>query len=240
MNNSFLNNIALLLIFTLTACNLNASDNQNNNLNTNSKEVENSSIEIMEVAEHQVFCEQMVPRKCLYVKREGKKGFRALWDNIENFEYISGYKYKLRVEVQRNPRPAKDTSGFKYFLKEIVSREKVEVDKVSNLYLSKWYLTHIKGKKVENAKPYLVFKKSDKGFYGRTGCNSLSGQYLLDGNSIELSRMRMTKRACPNMQNIETSFTQKLKEADEIEAQKDRLYFKNNGVVLLEFKSNWS
>lgn len=241
MKKILLNQIVLIFVLFLTACNINASKNQNINVNKEQTvNTNNKKIETVEVAEHQVFCEQLVPRKCLFVKREGKKQFRALWDHIENFKYVPGYFYVLKVEVEKIPRPPKDTSGFRYYLKEIVSREKADSNVNENLYLSKWYLTHIKGKEIAGVKPFIVFQLEKEGFYGNTGCNSMSGKYKFENNSISFSRVRQTKRTCPNMQTVESPFTSILGEENEIKVESDRLYFKKNGIVILEFKSNWA
>jgi heat shock protein HslJ len=213
-------------------------------ISINAKSDQNSAkqnkIELFEVAETQVFCEQMVPRKCLSVKREKSENFEALYDEIENFKFISGYKYVLRVAIEKIEYPPKDTSGYKYYLKEIISRKKVEkIDQYAELYLSKWFLTSIKGKVVEDGKPYLIFDKNEKGFYGNSGCNSLKGQFKIDGNSFGVSKIIQTKRACQIMQTVEIPFILNLSEANQIKVEIDRLYLLRDGVVLLEFRSNW-
>ncbi len=207
-------------------------------INASSEIVENK-IKVFEIAEHQAFCAEIVPRKCLYVKREGKKQYQALWDEIENFKYIPGYKYVLRVEVENIQDPPKDTSGYKYYLKEIISRIKVTPDVFEDLYISKWYMTHIEGEKIAGGKPFIVFEKEGSRFYGDTSCNSMNGNYKFDGSKIEFSNIRQTKRACQYLQTVESPFTSIISNKNEISVEYDRLYFKNNGVVILEFKSNW-
>ena len=234
--------LGTLFVLLLTACNTNAS--QGNEKNTSSTEkVETSQkkkVEVFEVAETQAFCEQMAPRKCLQVKRENKKKHQLFYDRIENFRFISGYRYVLKVEVEKMKFAPKDTSGYKYYLKEIVKREKVKnPDKNANLYLSKWLLTHINGEKIEKNRAFVVFNKTKGSFYGNSGCNSMSGKFKLVKDVFSVSGIRLTRRACPGMQNVESPFTSNLNSADKIKAEIDRLYFYKNNKVVLEFKSNW-
>jgi heat shock protein HslJ len=196
--------------------------------------------EIFEIAPIPVFCEQIVPRKCLFVKREGESKFRALWDTIENFDFIEGYKYLLKVEIEKINYPPKDTSGFKYYLKEIIKREKVELsDSQFFLPQSKWFLTSIGGEQIPAGKPFLVFNPEENTFFGNTGCNSMSGQFQLENDRISFSKINQTKRACPNMKSVERPFTAILSKENRIKIEIDRICFYQNEKMVLEFKSNW-
>jgi heat shock protein HslJ len=200
-----------------------------------------TSTEIFEIAEHQVYCEQIVPRKCLYIKRKGDNTFKPLWDEIENFKYIDGYRYKLKVEVEKINQPAKDTSGFKYYLKEIISREKiVQKNNLAHLYLSKWFLKSIDGNSIKNGKPFIVFNKDEGTFYGNTGCNSIGGSYKIENENLKVFNLRQSKRACPDMREVESPFIKYLTNGYIIKVEVDRLYLINNGMVILDFQSNWA
>ena len=227
--------LTLLLIVLVGSCSTQANDPKPEIAGSN-----DGVVETVEILDTLAFCEQLVPRKCLQIKREGKARFTTLYDEIENFKFIAGYQYVLKIEVTKVRNPPKDTSGTKYRLIEVVSRTKVEnPDPLANLYLSKWKLVTIKGESIQNKRAFLVFRKHKKNIYGNTGCNSIRGEFTLNGNIVGFSRLSQTKRACPDSNTVELPFTGLLGGDLEVEAQIDRLYFKKDGAVVLEFKSNW-
>jgi len=199
----------------------------------------NNKIEVFEVDAQRAYCSGIVPKHCLQIKRERSKEFRKMYDEIENFRFIPGYRYVLKVEVEKMEAAPKDTSGYKYYLKEIVSRTKVSEDNPDlQLYLHRWELTQINGEDFEGRKPYILFDKNDGSFGGYSGCNSMGGKFEIEGKAILLSNIIQTKRACANMQEVEFPFTRNLQAADSYKAEIDRLYLYKNGKIVLEFKPN--
>ncbi len=199
------------------------------------------NVEIIEVLENRAFCETVAPQKCLQVKRENQKEFSLFYDEIENFEFIAGYRYFLKVEVEKMSVIPRDTSGFKYYLKEIIKREKVLNQNPSDkLNSDKWILRAINGKLVESDKPYVLFDLREKTVSGFLGCNRFSGQFETSDDSIKFSKLISTKRACGDLQSIETPFSKNLGEAEKFKVETDRLYLYKNGVVILEFRASLS
>ena len=206
------------------------------NENSTTSDPQDNNVEIFEVAGQRAYCERQVPKKCLQVKRKKDKDYKLFHDEIENFEFIPGYIYKLEVEVERLKVIPKDTSGYKYYLKQILKREKVEnPDPTAILYLHKWILLRMEGKEIKESRPHLIFERNRKSVRGFSGCNRLGGKFEINDESIGFSRMRQTKRACPNMKEVEFPFTSALQNADTFKVETDRLYFYKGEKILLEF-----
>jgi heat shock protein HslJ len=197
--------------------------------------------ETFEVGDQRVYCEGVVPKKCLLVKRKDQVDFFRFYDEIENFTFEPGYRYTLEVDVEKIPEPPKDTSGYKYTLKEVVKREQTDIQpEAANLFRSKWILTKINGAEIETERAFLVFNKTVDSFYGNTGCNSMSGQYELRDDTIRIGDVSQTKRACPEMQSVESPFMSIAAEKNRLQVTSDKLLFLKDGVAVLEFRSNWN
>ena len=235
MKNHKIRYFLLFSVFILIASGFNPADARN----TSERSTE-SETETFEVADQRVYCEGVVPKKCLLVKREDQLDFFRFYDEIENFTFEPGYQYTLEVEVVKIPEPPKDTSGYKYTLKKVVKREQTDFrPENANLFLSKWILTKINGTELETERAFLVFNKTVDSFYGNTGCNSMSGQYELGGDTLRLSEISQTKRACADMQTVESPFMSIATEKNRLQVESDKLLVLKDGVVVLEFKSNW-
>jgi putative lipoprotein len=70
-----------------------------------------------------------------------------------------------------------------------------------------WHILTVNGKSpVENSRPILHFDKTGR-VTGRTGCNSLSGRYEIDGQGIHIDHVAVTLKACsPALNRQERSF----------------------------------
>lgn len=201
----------------------------------------NNKIETFKVDSRRSYCSGIVPKYCLQVKRDKSKKFQTMYDEIENFKFIPGYRYILKVEVETVKFPPKDTSGYKYYLKEIVSREKVlENAKHSELFLHKWELIPSNGQKIKGRKPFIIFNKNRSGVGGYSGCNSFGGSLEVNREKIAVSNLIQTKRACADMREVEFPFMANLKRANSYKAEIDRLYLYQNGKLVLEFKPSLS
>jgi len=196
------------------------------------------SVETIEVAHYRAHCEGVVPKKCLVVMREGSLNFGTIFDEIENFEFIPGYHYKLKVEVERIAAPPKDTSGYKYRLKEILKRTAVPMpERDIDLYGSKWRLEVMDGSPVEQrAGAWLVVAGHTGRLFGYAGCNSFQGGFRLDKSSnLQISPLAVTQRACLVGWGVEEGYLKALGSVDGVEVDQDRLILKKGRKTLLEF-----
>jgi heat shock protein HslJ len=71
--------------------------------------------------------------------------------------------------------------------------------------------------------PHIIFKESNGRLIGNAGCNSISGDYKIEGiNRIHISKVISTKMACPQMK-IEMEFLETLEKADNFNVTGDVL-----------------
>ncbi|MEZ5346066.1 MAG: DUF4377 domain-containing protein [Pyrinomonadaceae bacterium] len=193
--------------------------------------------EIIEVAESRAYCVNVAPTTCMQVKREGKDEFNLFYDEIENFRFISGFRYILKVEIEKVPEPPKDTSGFKYYLKEIISRKRVsEHAENAEISLYKWRLKGMAGDDLAENKAFIVFDKLNGRFYGNGGCNSVSGTIAINTDTMSVSEILQTKRMCPDSQTLENPFLENLRKTTSFKIENGNLFLFHDGNTVLEFE----
>lgn len=86
---------------------------------------------------------------------------------------------------------------------------------------TEWKLTHLEGKTVtltgKQRSPSLLFKSGENKLTGFSGCNRLSGTYLLNRAEMTFSGIAVTKMACVEGMELESAF---LKGLDAVRAWK--------------------
>jgi len=97
-------------------------------------------------------------------------------------------------------------------------------------------LTGMGERSFETGEPYLEFNVKQGRFSGSTGCNRISGGYHVDGRSLRMTPVAVTRRACPGeeAQQIEASFLKALEATSKFEVQGDvlRLYATSDAPIL--------
>lgn len=88
----------------------------------------------------------------------------------------------------------------------------------------------------ENMKnfPVLEIYVSEKRVHGNTGCNTLNGEVMLDGNNISFHNIVTTEMACPG--NLEQRFLSSLIKVNKYKIEKMRLFLFEDEQVLMVFK----
>ncbi|MCO6510806.1 MAG: META domain-containing protein [Aridibacter famidurans] len=195
------------------------------------------TVEEVAVAHFRQYCEGVVPKKCLVIRRQDQAEFRAVQDEIENFDFIPGYSYVLRAEIEKVAAPPKDTSGWIYRLKDIVSRIEVsDARHGTDLFGTKWRLVRMNGNPVNEASGvWMVFDGAQGRVYGYGGCNSFSGSLTLDEEEFTASKLISTKRACLIDWGVEDGFLKALGQGGKIEVESDSVVIRNGGEELLSF-----
>lgn len=193
--------------------------------------------ESVEIAHFRQFCEGVVPKKCLVIKREGEEKFRAVQDEIEDFDFVPGIRYVLRVEIEKVPAPPKDTSGWIYRLKEVISRTQLaDAERDIDLYGTKWRLVRMNGEPVKEASgAWMAFDGASSRIYGYGGCNSFGGGFEIESDEFRAPQVVSTKRACLIDWGIEDGFFKALAEGGKIDVDSDSLVIGNEGKELLGF-----
>lgn len=81
----------------------------------------------------------------------------------------------------------------------------------------------------------LLFNAADTLVAGRTNCNRFFGPYELQGKSLKLGTLGMTRMACPDLQ-YEDAFMRMLDEVDGFEIKGSDLKLLKGEQVLAEFQ----
>lgn len=117
-------------------------------------------------------------------------------------------RYAVRIEIRNKYRELLwttdqvhliDTQNTEQSMPAIVLKRVVSLDvqqPIPDLIGAKWHVVAINDHQViDSTKAYLQFAADGK-FYGSTGCNSFSGNFIDDRGNLSFDRLIMTKRAC--------------------------------------------
>lgn len=108
------------------------------------------------------------------------------------------------------------------------------------LYMYRWYLSEVNGKPVrpENGRTaYLSFSPGQVNTVsGFTGCNRLSGTYMINGNfEIKFSPLAVTKMACINDDKTESVFLPAMAQTNSWKIENNELTFFNGQTAVAKF-----
>lgn len=104
-----------------------------------------------------------------------------------------------------------------------------------------WTLTQLNGRPVRLAPgqqpPTLTFDAAKARVTGSTGCNSLSGSYRIQGDTILIEKVATTRRACMNGMDTEQPYVAALNQARQWKIAGDALTLSDGaGQALAVFK----
>ncbi len=130
---------------------------------------------------------------------------------------------------------------------EVVNPPTIAVPVVSEgseyLYMYRWYVQEINGKAVtlgDNAKAaHLLFSPGQVNTVaGFTGCNRLTGSFELGkDNAIKFSPLAVTKMACMNSGDVESTFLSALSKTSKWIIRNRELFFYEEDKLLIKFAS---
>ena len=88
-----------------------------------------------------------------------------------------------------------------------------------------WQLIYLNGKAVGDTKAYIEIDPSTGKFNGNAGCNRMFGSIKVDGRSVAISGVGMTRMACveSNVMKLEADFTKALQTATRYRVNDDEL-----------------
>ena len=82
---------------------------------------------------------------------------------------------------------------------------------------------------------FVEFKREEPGrFVGYGGCNTIYGNYTLEGGSIDFTQLNRTRSTCPRIA-LEHAFVEALEQADRIRFRGDTLVMSSRREALVEF-----
>jgi heat shock protein HslJ len=103
----------------------------------------------------------------------------------------------------------------------------------------RWVLIELREVPVQlsggNRDAFIEFVPYDKRFTGNGGCNSMSGNYTIDDNTIQFRDIITTKMSCPDIA-FETTFLDAMNQVDRFEVNDDVMLLKDGSKVLLMFR----
>ena len=201
-----------------------------------------SKNEILIVADQKASCRGIVAQDCLQVKHLSEEKFSPMRQEIENFKFIPGYFYILKVRAETIKNPPTDGSSVKYRLRKVLAREKSGGDTIpasgtASFSGTQWKLTLIEGQPVVDSKAFIKFDEQNKRAGGNGGCNSFGGTLTKNGNQIKISQIISTKMACQNGSDVENEFFRNLDRADRFEISGDQLRLMAGNQTILEFEA---
>ena len=175
------------------------------------------------IADHLVDCEGVAPQKCMLIKEKIVDKWTTFYDQIEGFEYEEGYEYLLNVKIKTIKNPPADGSNLKYTLIEVFEKKKTEKQITLN---NKWKVVSMRGFEDLKINPTIQFDANEKKISGFAGCNNYFGNYDPESNQLDLSKMGMTRKMCPDM-TIENTFTNHLRNVSYYKIENKALSFYN-------------
>ena len=79
---------------------------------------------IWEIAPTKVDCVGVAPMKCLQVREVGGT-WKNFYSDIEGFNYVEGYRYRLQITVSKLANPPADASNLRYQLARVLDKTPV-------------------------------------------------------------------------------------------------------------------
>jgi len=119
-----------------------------------------------------------------------------------------------------------------------------EYERADSIFRKRWTLTQMGARSFRSDEPYLEFNVKQGRFSGSTGCNRISGGYRVDGSSLRITPVAVTRRACPggDAGQIEASFLKALETTTRFQIQNDivRLYATDSPILIFKAEAKAS
>lgn len=188
--------------------------------------------QIVLIANHKVDCTGVAPQKCFKIKEVGQQDWTYFYDDIEGFDYVEGYYYKLKIAVSENENPPADGSSLTYKLIEVLGKSKAPF----NLDQGSWLVTRIKETDSFGRNPFIKIDLSENRINGNTSCNRFSAKIEVFEHDVDISELASTEMMCKDM-HVETDFLDALSNIKTYSLENDKLQFLgNNNELLIECK----
>lgn len=110
-----------------------------------------------------------------------------------------------------------------------------------SIFDTEWALSSIKAKDTKEAvafnkeNPPTLRVNADKTANGFAGCNRFTGSATVEGKSIKLGRMGMTRMFCEQGMTVESAMANLFEVADNFEIKGGKLMLKHGSEVVAEF-----
>jgi heat shock protein HslJ len=192
------------------------------------------------VNSYRVPCTGVGPMACLQIRREEFGPWELFYSEIEGFEYMPGYLYRIRVrEEPLDPAqvPA-DASSIRHLLVAVEEKKMDRKLRINDI----WILRELEGNELRttgipagNKRPYVEFHVRDQRYMGNDGCNSFRGNLeALGERELRLGPATGTRMSCSDMA-LPDAFLRLLARVDGYEIVERGLRLLEGGSELLRF-----
>lgn len=175
-----------------------------------------------------------------------KNSPNGIWQNyyndIEGFKYEEGYEYEILVNKKVIENPPADGPSFVYKLVNVVKKTPTMV--ISQNYREmldqkEFYLKRIRvDNKLKNftdgQNVYMKFNLNDNIVTGMDGCNSYSGNVIINKDSISFSNFALSRMFCEEVK-VDKIFHQLIGKVNRYWISGSILKLYNGKKTLLEF-----
>lgn len=190
-----------------------------------------NNTETLVVANEKVSCRSFAIQRCLQVRGEEDTRWQMLRTKIENFEFVPGYTYVLKVKL--TPK-----SKNQYRLKEIVSRIKaIGVRPSETLESGVWQLKRLRGRSVQKSNLSLEFDGYKNRAFGMGSCNRFFSNYERNKNNLKFNQLGSTKKLCQNQMRLESAYFDNLRRVTKYNIIQNKLFLYAGNRIILEFES---
>jgi heat shock protein HslJ len=107
---------------------------------------------------------------------------------------------------------------------------------------TRWELAELNGKPVSppqgKEEPYIQLNSNGKTLQGSAGCNTMSGNYQLDGNKLKFGKIATTRMDCGEpVMSVERAFLNAIKTTDSFKLSGGKLELYGGGKLLARFEA---
>lgn len=187
-----------------------------------------SNDRILLIASNKVDCTGVAPQKCLQIKEVGETDWTYFYNDIEGFNYVEGFYYRLKVAVMEEDNPPADGASLKYKLIEILEQSKTPL----NLDQGSWLVTRVKDRDSFGRNPFMKIDLSKNEINGNTSCNRFSAKIAVIDESVDISELTSTEMMCRDI-DVENAFLEALANVNSYSLKNDKLQFLGDDQELL-------
>ena len=103
------------------------------------------------------------------------------------------------------------------------------------LISSVWWLNQIPGYQIKEKSLKLTFDNINNRISGFTGCNKLTGSFLIRNGKLQISAAAATRYMCPGKNTMEADYLKLLSTTDSLVLENDQLRLFSKSKMILEF-----
>lgn len=187
----------------------------------------------IEVAPKKYDCMGFIQQTCFKVRFKDSADWEYMYENIEGFNYQTGYNYRILIKIEKIENPQADASNRKISFIEMI--EKTEsVSDFSKLANGKYSWLTFKGEPIKTGDGMEL----NSGQFNLHYCNQVNGNYTetMEG-MIKFNAVTRTKMACLDQVPSEDDLLNELARVNKYTISGGILNLYNNSEKLFELST---